>query len=128
MRLDDTPLQQSIAARLSRRRKLTIAAASAVSSFAGRTRSAAATEPAWALELTATTRALLPQTTIPGAIVGVWQDGESGYVEAFGVQDPATGPRPRSRPDWVRRDQKGIAQRAGRSAQAGRKDGDDGMV
>jgi D-alanyl-D-alanine carboxypeptidase len=48
-------------------------------------------EPAWAAELTATVADLLPQTTIPGAIVGVWQDGQTPYLQAFGVQNPDTG-------------------------------------
>ena len=48
-------------------------------------------EPAWVSALTATIADLLPRTAIPGAIVGVWQDGQSPYVQAFGVQDPATG-------------------------------------
>ena len=45
----------------------------------------------WEAELTATISEVLPQTSIPGAIVGVWQDGQPDYVQAFGVQDPDTG-------------------------------------
>src|SRR5262245_54602687 len=45
----------------------------------------------WAEELTEAITDVLPQTTIPGAIVGVWQDGQPDYVQAFGVQDPDTG-------------------------------------
>lgn len=33
----------------------------------------------------------LEKTPIPGAIVGVWREGEPPYVRAFGVQDTATG-------------------------------------
>ena len=81
--------------RLNRRQALQLAAAGAVGSLATRTRRAtAAADPAsapWAAELTETISALLPQTTIPGAIVGVWQEGQPDYVQAFGVQDPDTG-------------------------------------
>jgi D-alanyl-D-alanine carboxypeptidase len=43
----------------------------------------------WAAALTA----VIPTAmgSITGAIVGVWQDGQPGYVQAFGVQDTATG-------------------------------------
>lgn len=36
-------------------------------------------------------RSGLKRASIPGAIVGVWRDGESPYVCAFGVSDTATG-------------------------------------
>jgi len=95
MRVDRTPLQRSVRTRLNRRQALKLAAAGAVGSLATRTRRATAamappTAP-WEAELTATISALLPQTTIPGAIIGVWQDGQPDYVQAFGVQDPDTG-------------------------------------
>lgn len=35
--------------------------------------------------------AALQRTSIPGAIVGIWQDGHEPYVRAFGVSDIATG-------------------------------------
>lgn len=35
--------------------------------------------------------AALQRTSIPGAIVGIWQDGSEPYVRAFGVRDTATG-------------------------------------
>jgi D-alanyl-D-alanine carboxypeptidase len=92
MRLDHPPPQRSVRTRLTRRHAVQLAAAGAVGSLAARPRRAtAATDPAWAAELTATISALLPQTTIPGAIVGVWQDGHPDYVRAFGVQDLDTG-------------------------------------
>jgi D-alanyl-D-alanine carboxypeptidase len=71
-----------------------LAAAGGVASLAvpsRRTAAAALQTAPWAAELTETVSMLLPQTTIPGAIVGVWQDGEPGYAEAFGVQDLDTG-------------------------------------
>jgi D-alanyl-D-alanine carboxypeptidase len=41
--------------------------------------------------LTDTIAKTLRQTAIPGAIVGVWQDGEPPYLKAFGVRDNVTG-------------------------------------
>ena len=41
-------------------------------------------------QLTEAMPKLLQQAEIPGAIVGVWQDGKAPYVRAFGVQDTAT--------------------------------------
>jgi D-alanyl-D-alanine carboxypeptidase len=35
--------------------------------------------------------AALQRTAIPGAIIGVWQDGRAPYVRTFGVRDVATG-------------------------------------
>jgi len=35
--------------------------------------------------------AAMARASIPGAIVGVWQDGRAPYVRAFGVRDTATG-------------------------------------
>ena len=95
MRVDDGPPQRSIRSRLTRRQALGLAAAEATGSLTtrpGRATAARGPEPApWATELTDTISALLPQTTIPGAIVGVWQDGQPDYVQAFGVQDPDSG-------------------------------------
>lgn len=34
--------------------------------------------------------AAMARASIPGAIVGVWQDGREPYVRAFGVRDTAT--------------------------------------
>jgi hypothetical protein len=89
MRVDRTPIQRSVRARLTRRHALRLAAAGAMGSLATRPRRATTatdsqTAP-WAAELTATIAGVLPQTTIPGAIVGVWQDGQPDYVQAFGV-------------------------------------------
>ena len=89
-----TPSRRSGQTRLTRRQSLKLAAAGVVGSLAAPTRrsSAAASQTApWATELTETISTLLPRTTIPGAIVGVWQEGQSDYVEAFGVQDVDTG-------------------------------------
>lgn len=92
MGIDCAPMERSARTWLTRRHVLGLAAAGAASSVATRTRLAtAAPEPAWAAELTGTVSALLPRTTIPGAIVGVWQDGQPAYVQAFGVQDTTTG-------------------------------------
>lgn len=91
MHRDRTPLQRSLRAQLTRRRALKLAAAGAASSLAARgQRVTAATDPEtapWAAELTATISEVLPRTTIPGAIVGVWQEGQPAYVQAFGVQE-----------------------------------------
>jgi len=35
--------------------------------------------------------AAMGRAFIPGAIVGIWQDGREPYVRAFGVRDTATG-------------------------------------
>jgi D-alanyl-D-alanine carboxypeptidase len=95
MRVDRTPIPRSVRARLTRRHALALAAAGAAGSLATRTRpAAAATDPQpapWEAELTATIADVLPQTTIPGAIIGVWQEGQPDYAQAFGVQDPDTG-------------------------------------
>jgi D-alanyl-D-alanine carboxypeptidase len=95
MRFDSRSSQRSIRARLNRRHVLGLAAAGAVGSMAVCSRRGTAamvtlTAP-WAAELTETISALLPQTTIPGAIVGVWQEGQRDYTQAFGVQDPDSG-------------------------------------
>lgn len=42
-------------------------------------------------QLTAAVPELMRQASIPGAIVGVWQEGKPAYVRAFGVQDTSTG-------------------------------------
>ncbi len=42
-------------------------------------------------KLTETIPKLMEQALVPGAIVGVWKDGEAPYVQAFGVRDTATG-------------------------------------
>ena len=41
--------------------------------------------------LTETISRGMQQAAIPGAIVGVWQDGAPPYVRAFGVRDTASG-------------------------------------
>jgi D-alanyl-D-alanine carboxypeptidase len=33
----------------------------------------------------------MQRASVPGAIVGIWQDGRAPYVKAFGVRDTATG-------------------------------------
>jgi D-alanyl-D-alanine carboxypeptidase len=66
---------------------LGLAATVAVGSLATRTRRATAatgtqTDP-WDAELTAVIPTVME--SIPGAIVGVWQDGQPPYARAFGV-------------------------------------------
>jgi D-alanyl-D-alanine carboxypeptidase len=93
---DRTPMQRFDRARVNRRQALGVAAAGAMGSLVMRPRRATATGPQttpWAEERTATISDMLPQGSIPGAIVGVWQDGQPPYREAFGVQDPDTGDR-----------------------------------
>jgi D-alanyl-D-alanine carboxypeptidase len=95
MRVDRTSLQRTVRARLNRRQTMKLVAVGAAGSVASRARrvtaaTASQTAP-WEAELTATITELLPQTTIPGAIVGIWQEGQPDYVQAFGVQDPETG-------------------------------------
>jgi D-alanyl-D-alanine carboxypeptidase len=34
--------------------------------------------------------AAMQRASVPGAIVGIWQDGRAPYVRAFGVRDTAT--------------------------------------
>jgi D-alanyl-D-alanine carboxypeptidase len=33
----------------------------------------------------------MQRASVPGAIVGIWQDGRAPYVRAFGVAETATG-------------------------------------
>lgn len=89
-----TPPQRSLRAGLTRRRLLGLAAAGAGSLALPARPAFAATDTQaapWAAELTKSVSTLLPQTTIPGAIVGVRQEGQPDYRQAFGVQDPANG-------------------------------------
>jgi D-alanyl-D-alanine carboxypeptidase len=82
------PPQQSRPARLTRRDALGLAAAVAVGGLATSAIAGPKDAP-WAAELTA---AIPPaMRSIPGVIVGVWQDGQPDYIRAFGVQDTATG-------------------------------------
>jgi D-alanyl-D-alanine carboxypeptidase len=41
--------------------------------------------------LTETISRAMQQASVPGAIVGVWQDGAAPFVQAFGVRDTASG-------------------------------------
>jgi D-alanyl-D-alanine carboxypeptidase len=43
-----------------------------------------------AAALTAAIRRVMHQTSIPGAVVGVWQPGSAPFVKAFGVRDTTT--------------------------------------
>jgi D-alanyl-D-alanine carboxypeptidase len=53
--------------------------------------SEAALQPqAWDQPLTETINEELQKASIPGAIIGVWQDGKTPYVRAFGVRDITT--------------------------------------
>ena len=47
--------------------------------------------PAWAAKLDTLVPAALEKGKLPGAIVGVWQDGKPLYLKAFGVADVKTG-------------------------------------
>jgi D-alanyl-D-alanine carboxypeptidase len=81
--------------RLTRRESLRLAAAATVGNLAESTRRASAAlglqKSAWGAELSDAISLELNHSSIPGAIVGVWQDGHSPYRQAFGVQDPVTG-------------------------------------
>src|SRR5689334_4472804 len=106
---DCRPPLQSFNAGLTRRNALGLAASVAVGGLAASTRSlmafasdaaippgalpARASGPQqqpWAAELTAVVTEFLKRSTIPGVVLGVWQDGQPDYVQAFGVQDTAT--------------------------------------
>ena len=53
---------------------------------------AEASEPAARdVKLTETIPKEMEKASVPGAIVGIWKDGEAPYVRAFGVRDTATG-------------------------------------
>jgi D-alanyl-D-alanine carboxypeptidase len=53
---------------------------------------AKASEPAARdVKLTETIPREMEKASVPGAIVGIWKDGEAPYVRAFGVRDTATG-------------------------------------
>ena len=53
---------------------------------------AEASEPAARdVKLTETIPTEMEKASVPGAIVGIWKDGEAPYVRAFGVRDTATG-------------------------------------
>lgn len=45
----------------------------------------------WEIRLTEFVPKAMEQASIPGAIIGIWQDGATPYVRAFGVRDTATG-------------------------------------
>ena len=45
----------------------------------------------WEIRLTEFVPKAMKQASIPGAIIGIWQDGATPYVRAFGVRDTATG-------------------------------------
>jgi len=70
-------------------RATAIAVAFVVGLLAGSTATIAADEREAALDKAIP--AAMERASIPGAIVGVWQDGRKPYVQAFGVSDTATG-------------------------------------
>lgn len=87
---DRTRLPRSVRDQFTRRHVLGLAAANVITRNQDTAaRSASQTAP-WAAELTEAISTLLPRTSIPGAIVGVWQEGQPEYVQAFGVQDTAS--------------------------------------
>jgi D-alanyl-D-alanine carboxypeptidase len=108
MSLDHRPTHRSGRARLNRRQVLKLAAGAAAGGLAtsslyasalaahepGPTRGAASEtslqQASWEAELTNVIPQQLAQAGIPGAIVGVWQDGQVPYVRAFGVRDVKT--------------------------------------
>ena len=45
----------------------------------------------WEIRLAEFVPKAMEQASIPGAIIGIWQDGATPYVQAFGVRDTATG-------------------------------------
>ncbi len=45
----------------------------------------------WDVRLTEFVEKAMEEASTPGAIIGIWQDGASPYVRAFGVRDTATG-------------------------------------
>ena len=65
-----------------------IMAAFAIGLFAGVSSSSAADERAAALDKAIPSA--MERASIPGAIVGIWQDGREPYVRTFGVSDTAT--------------------------------------
>jgi D-alanyl-D-alanine carboxypeptidase len=68
-----------------------VAGCSNESTPAGVNQTASAEAPPWAAQLDKTVPAALKQDNLPGAIVGVWQDGKPLYLKAFGVADTKTG-------------------------------------
>ncbi|MFI5980005.1 serine hydrolase domain-containing protein [Streptomyces sp. NPDC051555] len=52
--------------------------------------------PAVAAQLDAAVRAVLRETGVPGATVGLWAPGKGSYVKSFGVADKVTGEPMRS--------------------------------
>ena len=65
-----------------------IMAAFAIGLFSGVSSSSAADERAAALDKAIPSA--MERASIPGAIVGIWQDGREPYVRTFGVSDTAT--------------------------------------
>jgi D-alanyl-D-alanine carboxypeptidase len=73
---------------------MVIAAASLLAGTAVPAATAAVTRPAGSVSpasLTAAINRVMREASIPGAIVGVWNQGMAPYVRAFGVQNVATG-------------------------------------
>src|SRR5262245_33970421 len=50
----------------------------------------AAGPAAWDAKLAEMIPKAMQRASIPGAIVGVWKDGEAPYIKAFGVRDTVT--------------------------------------
>jgi D-alanyl-D-alanine carboxypeptidase len=71
------------------RRPVVIMAALATALLTGLNASRAADERAAALDKAIP--AAMERASIPGAIIGIWQDGREPYVRAFGVRDTANG-------------------------------------
>ena len=71
------------------RRPVVIMAALATALLTGLNASRAADERAAALDKAIP--AAMERASVPGAIIGIWQNGREPYVRAFGVRDTANG-------------------------------------
>jgi D-alanyl-D-alanine carboxypeptidase len=74
---------------MSRSRAVAVAATFAAGILAGSTCTSTADERDAALDKAIP--AAMERASIPGAVVGIWQDGRKPYVRAFGVSNTATG-------------------------------------
>jgi D-alanyl-D-alanine carboxypeptidase len=75
--------------RVARSRAVAVAATFAAGILAGSTCTCTADERDAALDKAIP--AAMERASIPGAVVGIWQDGREPYVRAFGVSNTATG-------------------------------------
>ena len=73
---------------MSRSRAVAVAATFAAGILAGSTCTSTADERDAALDKAIP--AAMERASIPGAVVGIWQDGRKPYVRAFGVSNTAS--------------------------------------